>query len=281
MGGAPFEGAGVQLRPYVYDTSFFGRHSREWIGCCAHSHPLNPPYNPLSPQPVSYASLALTLGTGAGLMWYFGQQQEKKVASQTTVGSKVAGAAAIGGPFQLMDQHGKPFSDKNLLGQWSLLYFGFTQCPDICPEELEKIVEAKNLAGSRPGGLARGRAVPAGHVPSPAGCVHHTPVRGCWCLALVLTTLHNALHLATTHAEKATGKSITTVFISVDPERDSVAQVAEYVKEFDPKMIGLTGTLDQACLTQGPLGVGMVDSRLIIGAMADCKGLIQDHVEHD
>uniref|UniRef100_A0A1D1ZNL1 Thioredoxin domain-containing protein n=1 Tax=Auxenochlorella protothecoides TaxID=3075 RepID=A0A1D1ZNL1_AUXPR len=141
--------------------------------------------------PVSYASLALTLGTGAGLMWYFGQQQEKKVASQTTVGSKVAGAAAIGGPFQLMDQHGKPFSDKNLLGQWSLLYFGFTQCPDICPEELEKIVEAKNLA------------------------------------------------------EKATGKSITTVFISVDPERDSVAQVAEYVKEFDPKMIGLTGTLDQ------------------------------------
>lgn len=51
------------------------------------------------------------------------------------------GTPSIGGPFNLIDSDGQPFSDTNLLGKYYLLYFGFTHCPDICPEELGKINE--------------------------------------------------------------------------------------------------------------------------------------------
>lgn len=53
----------------------------------------------------------------------------------------VVGIPSLGGPFNLIDTEGRPFSDKNLLGKYYLLYFGFTHCPDICPEELGKISE--------------------------------------------------------------------------------------------------------------------------------------------
>ena len=57
------------------------------------------------------------------------------------------GVAAIGGPFELMDQNNKPFTDRNLHGKHSLLYFGFTHCPDICPDELVKMADAIDDVG--------------------------------------------------------------------------------------------------------------------------------------
>ncbi len=45
----------------------------------------------------------------------------------------------VGGPFTLTDQHGKTFTDKNLLGHYTLAYFGFTFCPAICPTELQRM----------------------------------------------------------------------------------------------------------------------------------------------
>ena len=46
------------------------------------------------------------------------------------------------------------------------------------------------------------------------------------------------------HADKA-GKSVQPVFISNDPERDNPKQVKAYVKEFHPKLLGLTGSMQQ------------------------------------
>lgn len=47
----------------------------------------------------------------------------------------------IGGDFELIDQNGKVFHSDKLKGKFSLIYFGFTYCPDICPTSLQKIVE--------------------------------------------------------------------------------------------------------------------------------------------
>ena len=57
--------------------------------------------------------------------------------------------SAIGGPFQLVDQNGKPVTDADLKGKWSLIYFGYTHCPDACPTALNDISIALSELGPK------------------------------------------------------------------------------------------------------------------------------------
>jgi len=50
--------------------------------------------------------------------------------------------SAPGGPFALTDQFGKLRSDADFRGQYMLVFFGFTNCPDICPIELQTMSDA-------------------------------------------------------------------------------------------------------------------------------------------
>lgn len=58
-------------------------------------------------------------------------------------------ASAIGGPFQLVDQDGKTVTEADLRGRWSLIYFGYTHCPDACPTALNDISIALSELGPK------------------------------------------------------------------------------------------------------------------------------------
>uniref|UniRef100_A0A8C4N4H9 Synthesis of cytochrome C oxidase 1 n=1 Tax=Eptatretus burgeri TaxID=7764 RepID=A0A8C4N4H9_EPTBU len=158
------------------------------------------PYSQLPPPkkgmrqigPITWRSLGVTIVIGGTLMavmkFYKGMKEERLEQDRT----RSIGRPALGGPFALIDHFGNPRSDKDFLGQWILLYFGFTHCPDICPEELEKMVD-------------------------------------------VVDTIDDIPSLP----------NLTPLFITIDPDRDDVPATARYVKEFSPKLIGLTGTQEQ------------------------------------
>ncbi|KAI0314316.1 h-sco1, partial [Amylostereum chailletii] len=125
---------------------------------------------------------------GVGLYFYFRWEKERlQEERRKEKESRSVGRAHVGGPFQMTTHEGKPFSDKDMLGKWSLIYFGFTNCPDICPEELDKMSDAVN------------------------------------------------------QLDKDLGPIVQPIFISVDPARDSIPQMARYVADFHPRLVGLTG----------------------------------------
>lgn len=61
--------------------------------------------------------------------------------------SGVAAPASIGGPFRLTDQVGQTVTDASLKGRPSLIFFGFTHCPDVCPTSLFEMSEVLRAMG--------------------------------------------------------------------------------------------------------------------------------------
>jgi protein SCO1/2 len=57
--------------------------------------------------------------------------------------------AAIGGPFSLTDDHGRRFTDRDLLGRYVLIYFGYSYCPDACPTDLQVMAQGLKLFAAR------------------------------------------------------------------------------------------------------------------------------------
>ncbi|WP_439134300.1 SCO family protein [Pseudomaricurvus sp.] len=102
-------------------------------------------------------------------------------------GTYVFEQARIFKDFELTDQRGQPFSLAQLEDKWSLLFFGFTHCPDVCPATLS-----------------------------------------------VMKTVKSQL-------EPDIAAKTQFVLVSVDPARDTVEQLAQYMPYFDPEFIGLTG----------------------------------------
>lgn len=103
--------------------------------------------------------------------------------------------------FQLLDHRGEPFDNEDFKGKWSLIFFGFTHCPDICPTTLATL---------------------------------------------------NKVVTPMTEEEK---ENLQVVLLSVDPERDTVAKLAEYVPFFNKSFVGLTGDPYQVLNLATQLGV--------------------------
>ena len=85
---------------------------------------------------VVIGAFAASLVVGAVLMlWVMGGLRH------------VTAPAAIGGPFQLTDQTGQTITEKSMLGRPTLVFFGFTHCPDVCPTTLFQMSEVLKAMG--------------------------------------------------------------------------------------------------------------------------------------
>jgi len=62
-------------------------------------------------------------------------------------GGQAPGQVQVGGPFQLVDQDGRPRDQTMLKGKWSAVFFGYTFCPDVCPADLMAITQALDALG--------------------------------------------------------------------------------------------------------------------------------------
>ena len=89
----------------------------------------------------------------AGLVLFFGAFLIVTGRATAPMGPPVA---AIGGPFRLEDQNGKPVTDQDMKGRPFLVFFGFTHCPDICPTtlmEMSQMLHGLGPDADRTGGL--------------------------------------------------------------------------------------------------------------------------------
>ncbi|KAJ5738428.1 hypothetical protein N7493_001583 [Penicillium malachiteum] len=94
-----------------------------------------------STGPFSWKAALLFVLTGAGMMIYFRVEKARLERKRIAEMSKGVGKPKVGGPFVLKDLDGKEFTAEDLKGKYSFVYFGFTHCPDICPDELDKMAE--------------------------------------------------------------------------------------------------------------------------------------------
>ncbi|OTA94536.1 hypothetical protein M434DRAFT_394591 [Hypoxylon sp. CO27-5] len=104
--------------------------------------------------PFSWKAGLLFVLTSVGLVWYFEHEKKRMQRKRVAEATKGVGKPKVGGEFELVDQDGRPFSSRDLKGRYSLVYFGFTHCPDICPEELDKMARMFDLVEEKaPGAL--------------------------------------------------------------------------------------------------------------------------------
>ncbi len=89
----------------------------------------------IQPRLLSFALICLAgaVGIAAALLW-----RHPAPAVDLATGSFLTPSRALP-DFSLIDQHGRPFGAANLRGHWTLMFFGYTNCPDFCPTTLSTL----------------------------------------------------------------------------------------------------------------------------------------------
>jgi protein SCO1/2 len=84
-----------------------------------------------------------------GLAWKITHDRPMGARSEAGVSGTVIshGQADVGGPFQLVDQNGRGVDQHILDGKWSVVFFGYTYCPDVCPTTLQTLAGVKQALG--------------------------------------------------------------------------------------------------------------------------------------
>lgn len=122
-----------------------------------------------------------------GFSWRMNQPVIMSKEQLQINGAIVLDKPRIFSDFELEDHRGEVFNLDRMKGIWTIVFFGFTHCPDICPTTL---------------------------------------------------TMLNETYSKLKDSEK---ELLQVVMISLDPERDTVEKLAEYVPYFNDEFIGVTG----------------------------------------
>lgn len=119
-----------------------------------------------------------------------GWWQKREPGRTSSVLDETLPALGIGGPFTMKDNRGRRFTEYDIRGRTTLMFFGFTSCPEICPTTLANISALLEKAGPD-------------------------------------------------------ANRLNAIFVTVDPARDTVERLSQYLVAFDARIIGLTGTQSQ------------------------------------
>lgn len=101
----------------------------------------------ITPKAAAIAAAVLVVA-GLGATWLATRGGDADMFAQCRK-SVVGGTAKIGGPFTLVDENGKTVTDKDVFTKPSLLYFGYTYCPDVCPMDNSRNAEATDILDER------------------------------------------------------------------------------------------------------------------------------------
>lgn len=135
------------------------------------------------------ASVAIGfLVASALVVWQVRKNETRReTLAETASKGQEAAKGPIGGPFQMKAPDGRLVTEKDFLGKFLLVYFGFTYCPDMCPTGLQNIARALDLLGKE-------------------------------------------------------AEGVRSLFVTVDPARDTPARLKDYTASFHPLILGLAGT---------------------------------------
>lgn len=137
-------------------------------------------------KPVLSIAVILVLAIAGAAVW-FAVQPTPHHLSKAMVN---VDGAEIGGPFELTTHTGEKITSDALIDGPTLIYFGYTFCPDICPIDTQIMVDAVDLLDAR-------------------------------------------------------GIKVKPVFVTIDPERDTPKELSYFAEAMHPRMIALTGTVEE------------------------------------
>lgn len=93
-----------------------------------------------------FAAVAATVAiAGLGAAWIATQKQDSDLFASCRNSTIAGGAGAIGGPFELVNAKGETVTDTDVVTEPTLIYFGYTFCPDVCPLDNARNAEAIDI----------------------------------------------------------------------------------------------------------------------------------------